>query len=132
MKKILWILLAMLCALGLASCGGGDDDDDNGGGHNPQGISGPAVLRGDNQVPYVQEISFDGSYIGDVAVNSYRDWSVPAGAHVVSGYDHVTGNSAKTYSFTAGHITSVRFFMRTARVAADDIETAKISEAMPE
>ena len=130
MKKLLWIFLAMLCAMGLASCGSDDDDDDKG--RQPQGISGPAVLRVYNQVPYVQQISFDGRYIGDVAVNSYRDWNVPAGAHVVSGYDNVTGNSAKTYSFTAGRITSVRFFMRTARAAADDIETAKITEAMPE
>ena len=130
MKTLVRVLLAMLCALSLASCGG--DDDDDGGGRSPQGISGPAILRVYNQVPYVQEISFDGTYIGNVAVNAYRDWSVPAGAHVVSGYDSVTGNSTKTYSFTAGRITSVRFFMRTARSAVDDIETAKTSVAMPE
>ena len=129
MKKLLWIFLAMLCALGLASCGGDDDDDD--GGRAPQDISGPAVLRVVNQMQYVQEISFDGRYIGDVGVGASRDWSVPAGTHTVVAHDNVTGNATRTSTFVAGR-TTVIYIQIVSRQADIDSAVFKTLEVAPE
>jgi hypothetical protein len=124
MKRIWWLILATICAAGLVSCDDDDDDKDR-----SYAISGPAILRVLNQVRYTQQISFDGTYIGDVAANSSRDWNVPTGTHVVSGYDSVYGAASSTLKFYANQVTTYRIYLRSARAAADADAPAKAGAA---
>mgnify|MGYP003614233762 FL=1 len=91
------------CAVLLVSCG--DDNNDPA----PAEINGPAILRVSNETRFVQEVTFDGSYIGDVAGETSRDWQVPAGIPTVNIHDTDAERYTMTGEFYAGVVTQVRF-----------------------
>ncbi len=104
MKNVARRALTMAaCAVLLVSCG--DDNNDPA----PAEINGPAILRVSNETRFVQEVTFDGSYIGDVAGETSRDWQVPAGIHTVNIHDTDAERYTMTGEFYAGVVTQVRF-----------------------
>ena len=113
MTKWLCIFLTAICSIGLVSCSDDDDKPDS-----PK-ISGPAILQVINNTQYVQEISFDGLYIGDVVAHSYRAWNVPVGRHIINGYDDIYGSSSGSYNFTAGRVTPVTYYLGTTKNLAN-------------
>ncbi len=123
MKKSLLVWLMVLCAVALTGCK--DDKDPP---RRESSVSGPATLRVENRMQLVQEVSFDGSYIGDVAPNSTRDWRVPEGRHVVTAYDRETGAASGTFEFRAGRVTTVTVGTQAPRYAGLIVEEDKTIE----
>lgn len=103
--KATWLcgLVMAACALGGTSCESNDE------GVEAQDIDGPAIMRVINLTSGALKITFDRSYIGDVAGNASREWNVPAGAHVVDLYDYQPGDNAVAGKFYAGIVTEVTF-----------------------
>ncbi len=104
-RKSFWLggLLLAAGALGGPSCESNDE------GIEAQSLDGPAIMRVVNRTPDVLKVTFDRTYIGDVAANANRDWNVPAGTHFVDVYDFQPGDSTVAGEFYEGIVTEVIF-----------------------
>ena len=94
----------MIAAMSVFISGCSDDEGDE------TSITGDSNLRVVNQMGQTIEVKFDGDFIGEVADDSNRSWSVPSGSHEVTVETKdplIPQTNTRTYTFVRSGTTQI-------------------------
>lgn len=92
MKKITFLFtLILMAGLIFTSCE-----------KEEKAISGDSALKVINNCTYDVDIYFDDDFIGEVAEEATRTWSVPSGTHEVRASSYIGGVTTENPTFIAG------------------------------